>query len=453
MDCNGAQEAGLTCGPTTGSDTIKTWSPNENSPTGTVVAGPSSNTYTSTVLSYPANGTIMYSQNISAPVVGHVYYGGCLFYSEAGFTAADGRFEWYYTDGGGNNLVFANRVSSTNGQWTLMSARVVASTHSSETGWRIRNFIVNGTSTCYSCKHIIIDLTEAFGPGNEPTKEWCDKAVREWRTFDGFNIEAPNLTKENATAYVSAGSAGTTICYNYEENDSPIEVREPVFYRSITEAQASSVNEYFAYLNGNEVTRPTLADGHYMYVTFTDYFKTRKEWEIQSRNDHDIYCPEAEPVLGSAIKINDPSKYAVGGACRGHGRMSAYNNNRGFNQTEAQLRLDFNFKNPPKESQWRFYNLFWADITEGCTLFQKYNARFGGGMLTPTAINKDWCDYWINGKSVPLIHIGDHRTIVGYNDDYTLVCNDIELHPEIDGVYIDDAGVIQCAAVTLEGEG
>lgn len=32
---------------------------------------------------------------------------------------------------------------------------------------------------------LVVDLTETFGAGNEPTKEWCDENI-EW--FDGSKI-------------------------------------------------------------------------------------------------------------------------------------------------------------------------------------------------------------------------------------------------------------------------
>lgn len=446
MDCNGAQEAGLTCGPTTGSDTLPTWSPNEHT-NGQIVAGPESNTYTSTVLSYQPETTVMYSQNISSPIQGHIYYGGCYFYSDAGFTAGDGRFEWYYSDAG-QTLVFANRISSTNGQWVLYSARVTAPAIQSNTGWRIRNFIVNGTSTCYSCKHIIIDLTDTFGAGHEPSKEWCDKAIREWRTFDGFNVESTSITKENYRDYFTPLGGGTYTAFDYEALDSPQDPREPSWLRSIP---AGTGVEAYVYNNvSKEIAGMNLEEGHYTYVAFNDYFRSEKEWNIEKLLSHDVYSPEAEPVIGT-VNIGDTSSYTTGGSCRNHGRMSLYNDNRGFIQNNALVRIDINLGADMKQAEWRFYNPFWVNLSDNCTLFQKYQARFGGTAPLASTVSKEWCDYWINGKSIPLIHIGDDTVKVGFDKDYNLVCNDVEIHPEIDGVYLDDSGVILCQGVIWGG--
>ena len=53
-----------------------------------------------------------------------------------------------------------------------------------------------GTSSkpFYLSRFILINLTEAFGAGNEPTKEWCDKNIREQETYVNFGS---SITKFN----------------------------------------------------------------------------------------------------------------------------------------------------------------------------------------------------------------------------------------------------------------
>ena len=442
-DCNGGLEAGLTSKSNTGSDTLKTWSPQENTSTpGSVVDGSTLNAPSSTVFSFNPNTTSMFAQDMPAPKINHVYYGGCLFRSEAGFTAGDGRFEWYYNDSVNGHLVFSNRVSSTNGQWVLYSAAVSLTSLASKTGWRIRNFIVNGTTASYSCKHIIIDLTETFGVGNEPTKEWCDKAVREWRTFDGYDVGSDTVTTENLGSYFSFSNGGTMTCYNFGELDSPIDPMEPSFFRDIP---GGMVTEAFV----TKSAGPDLATGHYTYVTFTDYVRNSQDLEMQRILSHDVYCPEAEPLLGQ-VQLNDPNLYSFG-PCGNHSKISFYNNNRGFTQSNTPIRMDMNLGTELHPAHWRFYNFYWMDLTDSSSIFSRYQSKYGGTALTPTTVSKSWLDYWFNGKSIPLIHIGDPRTVVGYDESYNFVCNDLEIHPEIDGVYIDDSGVVMCQSVSLSG--
>jgi hypothetical protein len=60
-------------------------------------------------------------------------------------------------------------------------------------------------------------------------------------------------------------------------------------------------------------------------------------------------------------------------------------------------------------------------------------------------INKEWCDRWIDGRSSPIIHIKDHNnTSIKFNTDYDIVCNDIEIRPELNSITFDETGTIKC---------
>lgn len=109
------------------------------------------------------------------PVLGHKYYGRCYQKSPLGFTCEDARFEYYVGDNiGVSNLVFGT-MKDTKGEWErLSSIQQLTSTPTTGT-WMTRNFVVNASNLCYRKELMIIDLTEAFGAGNEPSLEWCDE--------------------------------------------------------------------------------------------------------------------------------------------------------------------------------------------------------------------------------------------------------------------------------------
>lgn len=109
------------------------------------------------------------------PVLGHKYYGRCYQKSPLGFTCTDARFEYYVGDNVGvSNLVFGT-MKDTKGEWErLSSIQQLTSTPTTGT-WITRNFVVSASNLCYRKELMIIDLTEAFGAGNEPTLEWCDE--------------------------------------------------------------------------------------------------------------------------------------------------------------------------------------------------------------------------------------------------------------------------------------
>ena len=139
-----------------------------------------------------ANTTAMSTQILSekSPILGHKYYGRLKFLSTTNFTTLDNRFEWYYTDGANALMVFANKnVQTTN--WTLLSniGSISVNTYLSNT-WNIRNFEVNANADSYVDELVTIDLTESYGSGNEPSKEWLDTNIQY------FEETASQLTEE-----------------------------------------------------------------------------------------------------------------------------------------------------------------------------------------------------------------------------------------------------------------
>lgn len=128
-------------------------------------------TYVDGIFTHSANTTAMVTLTLPTPTAGHKYYGRCYQKSPAGSTFLDNRFEYYSSDDVGQLMVFAN-MTDTNNEWILSSA--ISSVDSPSGTWQLRSFTVNGTAEAYRKELMIVDLTEAFGSGNEPDKNWCD---------------------------------------------------------------------------------------------------------------------------------------------------------------------------------------------------------------------------------------------------------------------------------------
>lgn len=127
------------------------------------------------VFTFPSGITAMSTCSMPVPTAGHKYYGRVMYKSPAGYTCGDGRFEYFYTDG--QNIVFTTAAGvSTNDTWVLKSS-IQSFSSVTATSFNMRNFTVNGTADCYRKEPMVIDLTEAFGAGNEPTVEWCDANI------------------------------------------------------------------------------------------------------------------------------------------------------------------------------------------------------------------------------------------------------------------------------------
>ena len=143
--------------------------------------------------------------SINSPTLNHKYYGSLMFKSSDTFTFGNGgykdtRYEWRYNDTqrGSSVLVFANKDLSTS-SWTKVSSitAVTSSTYLSNT-WQIRNFQKGATEESYNDSLILMDLTETFGEGNEPDKDWCDKHIHYFDdsvtvTWNGISIPIQSI--------------------------------------------------------------------------------------------------------------------------------------------------------------------------------------------------------------------------------------------------------------------
>jgi hypothetical protein len=115
------------------------------------------------------------SQSMPTPIANNIYYGGrWIFTAGATVSASDLRFEWFIADNPNSQMVFAFN-NGTHSVWTLQTSRLSLATPTAGS-WIIRHFTVDQTGgDIYTDGFFIINLTSAFGSGNEPSKQWCDK--------------------------------------------------------------------------------------------------------------------------------------------------------------------------------------------------------------------------------------------------------------------------------------
>ncbi len=143
--------------------------------------GRSDDTVTNNCLTFSAGQQPMAKQTLSktSPTINHKYYGSIWFYSYPAYSSDDARYEWFYNDVGKNSsstLVFADKRTTTTLNWKLLSSiqQITSSTYLDKE-WTIRNFAINATDKAFMDSLTLVDLTETFGSGNEPSKEWCDE--------------------------------------------------------------------------------------------------------------------------------------------------------------------------------------------------------------------------------------------------------------------------------------
>lgn len=134
--------------------------------------------YSSRLGSTSGTGTYINTVKPSkVPVQGHKYYGRHSIRTAGNVTTAENRFELFAGDGAGLNWVFGHNSGNHPGWYMESAIHTLDTLASAAANYSIRNFTVNASNYVYCDGLMLIDLTAAFGAGNEPSKEWCDRAI------------------------------------------------------------------------------------------------------------------------------------------------------------------------------------------------------------------------------------------------------------------------------------
>lgn len=257
-------------------------------------------------------------------------------------------------------------------------------------------YCVNYNNNAYLSKFIMIDLTDTFGSGNEPSKEWCDNNIREQETICNKGNVANNVTYSNiATRYTGSNLSKTD--YNYLQLDSNWEPRDYMYY-----LQGSS-----AYTEGflNSASAFTL-DNTKTYYAYVDQH-TEQVYGVAQSNE--FYFPVAEPLMGQ-VTLVDETKFNGGGGMRDWKRVSTFATRTSFSNGSYNSRFDFNNMKQTNVQRLTAFNII--NVATNITQYNNYNNT----SITINDVNKEWCDRWIDGRSSPIIHIKDpSNTVIKFN--------------------------------------
>lgn len=129
-------------------------------------------------LYFPVGTSYVANIVIDRPIVGHKYYGRRYIKSTGDNQPGDCRFEVWGADGENKNWVYAWN-NGNHLEWEFNSAihEIISVDYSETDRTIIRCFNVNTTADTWVDGLMLIDLTAAFGAGNEPSKAWCDKNI------------------------------------------------------------------------------------------------------------------------------------------------------------------------------------------------------------------------------------------------------------------------------------
>lgn len=286
--------------------------------------------------------------------------------------------------------------------------------------------VATTSNPMYVCRAMLIDLTETFGEGNEPSKEWCDNNIREWEVYVNYGNYLSAVSPTNITSIFTTSQLGTRGNFNYLQLDSHWEPREYMYYLP---GSASYVEGFLISKNGC-----TLNNTFQYYVYWEEYLE-----RTDVSQSCDFYFPIVDSgIMGSVPFVNE-LEFNGGGGMRDWKRASAFSKRTSFTNGSYPMRFDFN--NGKKTNVLRVTALNLMNVQ---TSLSQYNA-YNGTSATLDDINKEWCDRWIDGRSSPIIHIKDPaKTSIKFNTSYDIICNDIEIRPELSKIIMDNTGTIKC---------
>ena len=332
----------------------------------------------------------MMKQDSFTPTAGHKYY-GCTWWKTSGssFSTGDSRFEWWCNDTNlTGKLTFANKSSATSGNWVLLSSIQTAGSSMASGSWYIRNFLVNPTTESYCCKMIIADLTDAFGSGNEPTKAWCDANILEHNKLCAYSYYT--ITGNSHSGFQSTSNYGLTLTSNWEPRD-----HMQYLISSTSSAEGLQNNSGNAYLySGNS---------YYASMEVCDYYKQGSTAYVQyfpSTMRYQYYFPIAEPSMGYQ-KAMTHRLLNGGGGMQDWRRVGVMASRTSFSEGSYSWRFDFDNCNYSRTI--RVCNQGFTNVSN---IIAFYNSAWGCS-ISVSAVNKEWCDRWIDSRNSPIIHIKD----------------------------------------------
>ena len=361
------------------------------------------------------------TQKLPALYSGHKYYFSCRYK-----TSANSSISIVLRNNGSDisnsNLFVGASVSS-----FILSSRIISMPiNVSKDIGDVCIWNGNTSDSIYVSRFILIDLTDTFGSGNEPSKEWCDNNIREQETLCNFGNVSNNVTYSNIATRYAVSNLGKSD-YNYLQLDSNWEPRDYMYYLQ----GLSNYTEGYLYSDS-----AFALDNTKTYYAYVDQHTEQVSGVTQS---NDFYFPVAEPLMGQ-IPLVDETTFNGGGGMRDWKRVSAFAKRTSFTNGSYNSRFDFNNMKQTNSQRLTAFNIM--NVATNITKYNNYNNT----SITINDVNKEWCDRWIDGRSSPIIHIKNPaNTSIKFNTAYDIVCNDIEIRPELNKIVFDGVtGTIKC---------
>lgn len=125
-----------------------------------------------------ASSMVYQTLKIGNPILNHKYYAFSYYKSSKDYYAQDKRFEWFLSGTYEHcSMKFGYKEQATEDWLRISNTQSVKPECDNMEGWHIRNFIRQSNHDVIIDSMVLIDLTNDFGEGNEPTLDWLDKHI------------------------------------------------------------------------------------------------------------------------------------------------------------------------------------------------------------------------------------------------------------------------------------
>lgn len=241
-------------------------------------------------------------------------------------------------------------------------------------------------------RFIMINLAETSITNmsmDKDTLNWLDNNILENEKYVNWGTISNGITNSNYSSLPSTSNLDNFFSYPYLQLDSIWEPRD-YMYMARTDL---SVEEGYIHIDSPwDLDNTKNYYLSYYYLTQNNIIPTV-----------DAYWPESEPRLGNRRMIlYNPKEYNAGGGMSEWRLVSFYGDRTSFENGEYVPRLDINNENI--QFDLRLTNINCCSLQDG--MLSEYN-EYNNCNITINDINKQWCDRWIAGRGLPIIHIKD----------------------------------------------
>lgn len=125
-----------------------------------------------------ASSMVHQELKIGGPILNHKYYAISYYKTSENYHVGDDRFEWFVSYAKENcRMTFGHNEKAANNWTRTAGIQTLKSECDNNSGWHIRDFIRQSNHDVIIDSLVLIDLTNDFGEGNEPTLEWLNNHI------------------------------------------------------------------------------------------------------------------------------------------------------------------------------------------------------------------------------------------------------------------------------------